>query len=50
MTVSMSTGSLSHNVPLNLAGQANGEVNQVMSPPLNYIEPEVVAPVIVNGG
>jgi hypothetical protein len=46
----MSTGSLSHNVPLNLAGQANGEVNQVMSPPLNFIEPEVVAPVIVNGG
>jgi hypothetical protein len=50
MIVSMSTGSLSHNVPLNLAGQGNGEVNQVMSPSLNFIEPEVVAHVIVNGG
>jgi hypothetical protein len=50
MIVSMSTGSMSHNIPLNLAGQGNGEVNQVMSPPLNFIEPEVVAPMIVNGG
>jgi hypothetical protein len=50
LTISMYDGSLSHNAPPNFAGQPNDEVNQVIeSPPLNFIEPEVVVPVIVNG-
>jgi hypothetical protein len=50
LTISMSDGDLSHNAPPNFAGQANEEVNQVIeSPPLNFIEPDVVSPVIVNG-